>query len=282
MTKKSPPQNVSQRRDPEREGTTPAETGRQESEVLTFEADAWRGVLGKDVEVASLPSMVTPEVRKNLERLGFELRFIPKLDIGTIDDLKKKGEERYLDELQERYPGWRRYGSLNGSERRDHSVGRNLDEWYWGLVKTENIDFPRLPGVWVAVETMPKPYDREFYEKTPVTDRLGLSDRFDVSWDDAQAAIQKVKREILSEAGLPSDLDVRMLEVYEWNLLANREGWGKTKSYEWTNTEYIESGFSVRIGVGYSGGGGAAFVNWENPRYGRDDFGFRLAIVLGS
>jgi len=283
-----PPQNVSQRRGFERRDTTPAGTVEQKLEALvpaeelvSAEKDAWQEVLGKDVEVAPLPLVVTPEVRRNLERLGFELRFIPKLDIGTIEDLKK-GEVGYLDGLQKRYPGWRRYESLNDAERDDHSVGRNLEKWYWGAVKDGSIEFPKLPGVWVAVETMPKPSYGESYEKTPVTDILGLSDCFNVSGNDAQAAIQKARREILSEAGLPSGLKVRMLEAYEWNLLANREGWGQTNTYEWTNTEYRGAGVSCRVVVGGSGRGGAAGAYWGHPGLSYDGLGFRLAVVLGS
>ena len=275
------PQNVSQRRGFERGAKTPAEARQSTSEALTLEHAAWLKILGKDVEIAPLPAAVTPEVTRNLERLGFELRFIPRLDIGAVDDLKIKGEERYLDELQKRYPGWRRYESLSDTERGDHLVGRNLEEWYWGKVKNGDIGFPQVPGVWVAVETMPKPPYGGSYEKTPVTDRLGLSDRFSVSWNDAQAAIQKAKRGILSEAGLPSSLDVRMLETLEWNLLANREGWGATNTYEWTNTEEREADESSRVIVGVAAYGGAANVFWYHPDDSSGYVGFRVAVVLG-
>jgi len=278
-----PPQNVSQRRGFERGTTTLTEARQETPEALMPEGDAWRKVLGKDVEIAPLPSVVTPEVRRNLERLGFELRFIPKLDIGTVDDLKKKGVERHLDELQKRYPGWRRYETLSDTEKEDHTVGRNLEEWYWGQVKDGDIDHPQLPGVWVAVESMPKPSYGDSYKKTPVTERMGLSDRFNVTWNDAQDAIQKAKRGILSEAGLRSSLDVRMLETLEWNLLANREGWGATNTYEWTNTEYREvSGFRRRVVAGLSDRGGAAHAGWDHPDRSADFIGFRLAVVLGS
>ncbi|HLC94203.1 MAG TPA: hypothetical protein VJH96_01390 [Patescibacteria group bacterium] len=246
------------------------------------EQNAWKNVLGVDVEVPPVPSLVTPEVNSNLKHLGFGLRYIPKLDLGTVDDLKKKDKERYLDELQKRSPGWRRYESLSDTERGDHLVGRNLEEWYWRQIKNGDIDHPQLPGVWVAVESMPKPSYGESYRKTPVSDKMGLSDRFNVNWNDAQAAIQKAKRGILSEAGLPSSLDVRMLETLEWNLLANREGWGATNTYEWTNTEYRAGGESNRVIAGYSGSGGAAYVYWYHPGDSSDDLGFRLVVVLGS
>ena len=135
-------------------------------------------------------------------------------------------------------------------------------------------------SVWVAVESMPKLSYGKSYKKTPVSDKMGLSDRFNVSWSDAQAAIQKAKRGILSEAGLPSSLDVRMLETLEWNLLANREGWGATKTYEWTNTEYREYGESYRVLAGCSDFGGAAPVSWRLPDCSNNAFGFRLAVVL--
>jgi len=250
--------------------------------LLSKERLAWRSVLGVEVEIAPLPSIVTPEVRKNLEHMGLELCFIPKVNIGTIDNLKRMGEEKYLSKLQKRYPGWRRYESLSETEQDNHSVGRNLEEWYWKRVKNGNIDFPRLPGVWMAVETIPKPSYGDTYKKTAITDKLGLSDRFYVTWNKAQTAIQKAKLEILSEAGLPNSLEVRMLETLEWNLLANCEGWGATDTHEWTNTEYREDGESGRVLVGDSDGGGAADISWDPPGRAIGSIGFRLVVVLGS
>jgi MoxR-like ATPase len=273
------PQNVSQRRGADRSSTTPETTVVQEGS--RDEQGAWKKVLGTEVDIQPLPASITPEVRKNLERMGMELRFIPSLNLDTLADLKSKGEEKYLDDLQKRYPNWRRYESLSDTEQSDHSVGRNLKEWYWKNVKDGDIDFPQLPGVWVAIETMPKPSMGESYKKTSVSDKLGLTDRFNVSWNDAQSAIQKAKRSILSEAGLSSG-DVRMLEAHEWNLLANREGWGATDTYEWTNTEYRGSGASRRVAVGNSDHGGAANAYWSRPGPSDDDLGFRVAVVIGS
>ncbi len=73
-----------------------------------------------------------------------------------------------------------------------------------------------------------------------------------------------------------------MLEAIGWNLLANREEWGKTNTQEWTNTEYRDSGDSIRLVVGYSGSGGAADVDWCPPDRSAGNLGFRLAVVLGS
>ncbi len=72
-----------------------------------------------------------------------------------------------------------------------------------------------------------------------------------------------------------------MLNAVEWNLLANREGWGQTNTYEWTNTEARDDGDSYRVLVGDSGRGGAARASWYSPEYSREYVGFRVAVVLG-
>lgn len=275
------PQNVSPRRGFDRSSTTAPERQRETVE-MSQEQNAWSDVLGTNVEVPPLPAEVTPEVQRNLERLGFELRYIPKLDMGTLDELKRNGQEKFLDEIQHRYPNWRRYETLSSEQREDHRVGRNLEEWFWGLAKDGRMEFPQLSGNWVAVETMPKPSYGETYAKTPVGEGLGLEDRFNVSWDDAHQAIETHKRELLGEIGLSSSKEVRMLEAVEWNLLANREGWGSTNTYEWTNTEARDGGDPGRVIVGYSDVGGAAGASWDHPSHSDDYLGFRVAVVLGT
>jgi len=276
------PQNTSQRRGFDRNSTAVPERQRAVPEVATPEQNAWQEVLGTNVEVPPLPAVVTPEVKRNLERLGFELRYIPKLDMDTLDDLKRKGEDKFLDDLQRRYPNWRRYETLSDTEREDPAVTRNLEQWFWGLAKEDRMDFPSMPGRWIAVETMPKPSYGDTYAKTPVGEGLGLEDRFNVSWDDANQAIQTHKGDLLTEAGLPASMDVRMLEAVEWNMLANREGWGSTNTYEWTNTEARADGDPVRVFVGSSVGGGAAYARWHRPSHSDALVGFRVAVVLGT
>lgn len=242
----------------------------------------WQEILGTRVEVKPLPASVTPEVRRNLEAFGFELMYLPKLELGTLAELKRSGESRYLDDLQRRYPNWKHYESMGDRDQSDHSKPRNLNEWFWELVKDENIKFPELPGQWVAVEKMRKPAYRETYESTPVGARLGFRDRFNVSWNDAKAAVDREKARILGDIGLISGADLRMPEALEWNLMAHREGWGSTNTYEWTNTEYRASGASYRVCVGRSGGGGAASAFWVPPDFSDDGLGFRLAVYLGT
>lgn len=275
-----PPPNVSPRRGYKRGITTPAETRKQMQEaMIRSEKEAWRRVLGRDIEIASLPPVVTPDVVDNLNHLGFELLFIPGLDIGTIDSLKSI--EKYLKKLERCNPGWRRFESLSDIERRDHSVSRNLGELYWRRVKCGDIPFPSLPGVWAAVETMPKPPFGSRYKRRAITNMLGLYDRFNVSWDEAQAAIRKAKLKILSAAGLPDYLEVRMLEALEWNLLANRFGWGATDTSEWTNTIYNTFAPDISyVIIGNSKHGGAAAIDSYHSKNRFDSIGFRLAIFF--
>ncbi len=151
------------------------------SEIVKRERDAYKKVLGIEPEIKPLSEYVTPEVIKNLKNFGMGLRFIPKLNLGTLNELKAVGEEEFLKKLEKRYPNWRRHEGLSDMEKKDHSISRNLNQWYWRLVKNEKVDFPQLKSQWMAVETMPKPSYREKYESSHITYRLRLSDRFGVS-----------------------------------------------------------------------------------------------------
>lgn len=100
------------------------------SELGKREQEAWHGVLGTRVEVKPLPEIVTPEVRKNLERLGFGLRYVPRLELGTVVDIRRdgiirKGVDQHLKHLQSVYPNWRPFESLSDKERADPTVPRN-------------------------------------------------------------------------------------------------------------------------------------------------------------
>jgi hypothetical protein len=252
------------------------------SELVRAEQEAWQRVLGTRVEVKPLPEIVTPKVGSNLERLGLQLRYIPALDLNR-DTSIRVSPQRYVRELARRYPKWKPLEELSYEEY-DSKITRNLGEWYWEQVKSGGIAFPNLPGQWMAVEAVPKPAGHiiEEYEVTEIARKIGLADCRHKPWNEINQAISRHKRAILSEAGLPRGADLRLLEALEWNLLGNREDWGNTDSYEWTNTEYREFGISSRLIVGYSGYGGAGYVSTGNPAHSDGNIGFCAAIVLGS
>lgn len=255
-------------------------TSEATSEFYQREQEAWQNVLGTRVEVKPLPDSVTPEVTSNLERIGLGLRYIPALDLGSIEYLRDKGVDKYLIELQRKYPKWKPLENLLDTERADHTVPRNLERHYWELINNGNVAFPVLPGQWIAVETVDKPLRGEKYAKTSLSERLGFQkDRFDVSWNDAHTAIEREKPRILSDIGLSRrSADIRMLEALEWNLLGNREGWGETNTYEWTNTEFRLSDVSFRLFVGRSRKGEKASGRGFAKAYAKDRTGERPAF----
>jgi hypothetical protein len=274
----TPPQGESKRRGLKKTEEEPETKG----EGPKDEVEAWVKVLGKEVSTQPLPDYITDEVKANLEKLGMELRFIPKLDLSE-SELKTKEAEKYLKELAKTYPNWQPKESFNDTQLEDWTVPRNLEQWFWGEVKDGDIDFPELPGQWIAVETLPKPTFGDKYNDSPITEMLGFSERFNTSWDDIDKAIKKNEADILKEIGVTSkNAKVRLLEPLEWNLVANREGWGQTNTYEWTNAEYRGDGGVARVVVGHSDGGGAGYAGWGAPSGSGDGIGFRLAVVLGS
>lgn len=184
--------------------------------IARTEQEAWQNILGTRVEVKPLPDSVTPEVRSNLERMGFGLRYVPALDLGNIAYLRERGVNKYLAELQQKYPKWKPFESLSDRERADHTVPRNLEKGYWELVRDGKVDFPVLPGQWMGVETVERPS----YRTTPLAKRLRLQGdevfSSNHSWNRVHNAIEREKRRILGDIGLSGNpVDIRMLEALE-------------------------------------------------------------------
>jgi hypothetical protein len=95
---------------------------------------------------------------------------------------------------------------------------------------------------------------------------------------------------VLSEIGLTDrPVDLRCLETIEWNLLGNREGWGKTSSFEMTNTRFggSRSPYLDHLAIGGPDNDGKTYVFWATREYSHKDkysdgFGFHVAVVLGT
>lgn len=248
---------------------------------IAAEQEIWQPILGARVEVKPIPSSVTPEVRKRLEALGMDLVYIPGLDMGSLVDLQTMGVERFLDGLQERYPNWKPYESMDHKDQMNPAQPRNVDQLFWNSVRGNDIEFPELLGQWIAIEKMPKPLQREQYESTRLGEILDI-DRFDVSWDDIQGAIARKKDVILGEIGL-ENADVKLPEALEWNLLANRYGWGATRTFERTSTESRNPlGRPQHVIIGSSSNGGAGKTGLDDPDFRGMMIGFRLGVYPGS
>ena len=246
------------------------------------EKKEWVDKLGGYPDVLPLPASLTPEVLRKSKEMGLEPRFI-SLDIGTLVDLQNMGVETYLKMLHSSYPDWNPYEKLLEKYAKakisdDLSETRNLRKWYWEEVKKGNIEFPKLPGKWVLVETMRKPNSDEKYDPSKITDMLGIGDRFGKTWNDIDKAIKTNGGKVLDKLGIKGEL--RMLNPLEYNLMANREGWGKTNTWEWTNTKYSDGTVSLRVIVGHSGRGGAAGASWYDPEVSYGYVGVRFLVVI--
>lgn len=252
------------------------------SELQKKEQAEWLRVLGvKDIPIPPLPDYVTPEVEEKIKAMGMELVFMPQLNLGTLNDLKQKGVEVYLSWLEENHPNWHSYESIMGNDQQknDHTnMMRNLKKSFWQQVKDGNIAFPTMPGVWLAIESMPKPDQENQYQNSAITSILQLQDRFNVSHDQASSAIASNRNKILQQMGLSSDLEVRMPSSLELNLYFNRKGYGVSDTAEWSNTVDMSS----RVLVGDSDFGGAASFYWALPDERYSHIGFRIAVVLGN
>jgi len=253
------------------------------------EKAAWGKVLGIPETQVVLPELSTDITAEML--LKFEndpehvgIRAFPKLEIGTLDDLKALGVDAFLENIEKKYSGLRVYESLDDGDKLDHMIGRLPQKWYWDKVKDETISFPEgyNKGNWLVVEVMPKPAQGNSYDKTMISDELGYTERFHVSWEAAHQHISTHKPAILLKLRLPANREVRRLKVEEFNMLANREGLGATNTYEWTEDEYRGSGSSGRLIIGSSLGGGAAKVSWCYAGYSNDAIRVRVAVVVGS
>jgi len=232
-----------------------------EADLIMVEQEAWKRVLGVNFTIPPLPTEITQEVKQKLEEEGFTLVFLPSLDLEP-HQLEKESITQYLRRLTAKYPNW----------------SRNLRKWFWRKVKNGYINFPTLPHSWAAVETLPPPNKDEKYQKTAFDRRLGFDNRFNVSWYDVETAIEKAKSKFLLDMGLGLS-NVRFLNVLEWNLLANREGWSGTDTYEWTNTEHrVSSAIPSRLVAGCSAIGDTTFLHWLC----RGRVGFRITVEISS
>ncbi len=190
------------------------------------EQNAWRQELGSEIIVNPLPAYVTKDVEEKLFKLGFRsINYLPDLNLQEIT-LRKIGPEAYVRDVSRQYPRWIPFEDLSFAQKSDHSFSRNIIKWFWNEIKNRRIEFPKLPGLWMAVEDIEKPALGKKYGKMPFAEILGLGeDRIGHSWSDICNRMESAKSEILSYIGLSKHpIELRFLEAIEYNLLANRGG----------------------------------------------------------
>lgn len=236
------------------------------------ESKKWEKVLGVAIDIKPYPPYLTEDLGKKLKSLGLQLAYMPGLQLGAVDDLQRKSEGKYLVDLQGVYPLWRRYESLNDGEKNDYRVSRNMSFKFWEAVNVGKIDFPVLPGQWIAVEMA---------QGGAIRGRLGLRGAQE-TWVDVDKALRAERSGFLAELALKKGSDLRMLEAVEYNLLSNREGWGKLNQWEWTNTQVSIGDWAYRVTSGYHALGGAAAVGFTHAQERNWKVSFRVAAPLAN
>lgn len=255
-----------------------------EKELLESEEKAWFDVLGRELAIPPLSLFIPLEVIRSMEEMGFEIVYIPGFDILNFTHLKRSGAENFIGMLQKIFPKWRRYETLTPQQKTDFSTTKNLGIWFWEAIEFNAITYPKLPGAWVAIEKEPIRFSREQQSVTPTLKALEFDSYYNHSVQDVEQAIeQNFVPWFLEQTGLEAhDVDVRMLTAVEWNLLANRFGWGKTR--ELTSTEYgrMYQGQRDRVTVGLSSDeGSSAIVGTIGFSESDEQAKFRVAIILG-
>lgn len=251
------------------------------------EKNAWADLLGAEVPVKPLPGYVTREMREKIHALGMELRYVPALEI-PLDTLAQRSVPEFLVEMQSRYPNLRPLESLEGTDAFDATVPRNLESWFWEQVKVGNIEFPELPGQWVAVETIAKPRKGDPYERTPLPQKLKTKDQRTYStWDQVDNSLKgKHANRLLEELCLEGKATLRLLSAPEYTLLGNRDaGWGNTPVGEWTTTALAptpDNPGNRHLLAGGTAEGGVATFGWLNDDDKSQYVGSRAAIVFAA
>ncbi|OGH10712.1 MAG: hypothetical protein A3B38_04490 [Candidatus Levybacteria bacterium RIFCSPLOWO2_01_FULL_36_13] len=237
-------------------------------EIIKREKNEWKKVLGGAAfDIKDLPHQIDEETFKTLEKAGFDLRYIPNLNLAGLNWLKRLGAEGFMNDRLEVYPNW-----------------KNIpEEWYWEQVKARNIDFPFLPGMWVAVENVKVPQGDQPYDVRPFADFFApYKPRRDVSWDFIYQELESKGKGKLAELGIAKDAHIRLPDFIEWNVLNQRENWDQGIKLEWTDSSYFGKD-KQRIGdkkppfVLVADENEALVVNVSEDT---NDLGFRLMIVF--
>lgn len=185
--------------------------------------------IGAKVEVPPLPNYITAKMLERFTNRGFELRFFPELDFGSLKEFQKIGVEEYIEKLRQLYPNLINPVPMDDEER--YVSFPDKDNLYWDAISREYTDFPSLPGRWMAVQVGKKTIDERKY---PL---LIPNKDYEQNHYNAEKLIEENQEKILKEFGLTSG-EVRMLTAPEWLLLYDYGLNGiRTVFDEWTKTK---------------------------------------------
>ncbi len=218
----------------------------------SYESMFWSKILGKPVEVPPLPHL-RPKTVVAICEYKFAVIFLPAISETEYpyDFIKPKWRQYYCQPRIKRWP---------------------------------------LPGRWVLVETIKKPDWNEpggygIGDADPLARALGLETRFGHSWDVLTETYLPKAAGIL---GVPEN-STRHPSAEEWNLVANRLNWLRTKQNEpWPDQgsthsrEWCENAckYDGRVVIGHATYDGLANVHGLQRDKVDADIGFRVLVVL--
>jgi|GEM_PF-1095245 len=267
------------------------EQGAYEKELkseIVEQAKAWNmRFFGQDTfdyeikEIPPLPEAITKEHLKLWEKLGFKLKYLPKIRMTQERGWSKD------------FPGW----------KKQPSEGRNLFEQAHRIgVSSKNRNNPHLkdlhpldlPGAWVLADMRPKPDhkngSREYENDQAI---LGVLQKLaeqgilnqEMSPESRATNIypslfdrpefQKAFSELFGLDGIPG-ATVRLPRVIEQNVLGQGPEWDGTAMDEWAE-EYLGQS---RFKSGNAAHGGASYISWGADSDSRNDTGFRLQVIF--
>lgn len=250
------------------------------------EEEQWGKIIQSPFKITPAPVEVTNEMTDRLyDKNGFYVTSLPSFSIGTREELREKGVQKYLTDLGEREPILQRYETSSTTTKMGYGPA-NFKEWYWQTVHDGYIPFPDIETPkWVVIEACPKPetflFKKPHYQNEHITHMLNLKNRTS-SPDIINARIATQKKRILKELGLPLDKEVRLPQAHELLLLSHHrsEIFNHTNTAEMTSTIFHNRGKSYHLIFGSTDHGGRSDVRpLETSKINRK-VGFRLMIIL--
>jgi hypothetical protein len=222
----------------------------------------------------SQPNISNEDLEK-FKKLGFDLHFLPSLEIS-----EEKKFSSWLEPPKSNFYQLIKKGklSLSSSSLTGRWVlieGRHKPvRVYPWLAKDDVIVFlMNLFGV--NFYNISKKFDKQQYENDFLLEILkknGFSSRFSLSWRQIDENIKPAAAEFLQV----DKEKMRLPYFIEWNFLSNLfyPQWGKTSTWEWFQDRF-------KTGECLAGGAGdLSSIGWDPPDYWSAILGFRFLIEI--
>ena len=236
-------------------------------ELINRERETIKKFFGAEIEVPPLPPEATPEKYKEWKEKGFELHFVPAVEMKEDSN----------------FPGWK------NKPGKKFTPGEQYGIEFFDAIKTGKLppDAAKLSGAWLLVDTRRKPqyqngdqrYTDDIFEPVLADFRNRQfvqnykipGSRFNLSPQDLE---QPALRSALAHAiGIPVEA-FHLPRAIDNNYLGNAlyPEWGNTDTYEWFEDVYDSRS---RLCGGYSVFGGLSGVDWRDAGDRYERIGFR-------